>query len=259
MKVLVTFAVEAEFAPWRKRRTFQRRSSRAPSYSSVSFFSTFIDSVEVVVFITGIALRKSEPGLQFLLEQSIDVCICAGLAGALRPSLKAGEIVVPGAVVESGSHSTRSCNQELVEIAVGMGATRVSRILTSKSVLGQVQSKREAASHADAVDMESFNVVTKASDKWISAAVIRAVSDRFDEELPLDFDRASNSRGEISVGRMALQLLVKPQQISAAIAFGKQSTLAAANLANFLDRFIPALRNNMPIGKAAAHQRVSAL
>ncbi len=259
VKVLVTFAVEAEFAPWRKRRPFKRHSSRGPSYSSVSFFSTAIDSVEVIVFLTGIALRKSEPGLRFLLEQSMDVCICSGLAGGLRPSLKAGEIFVPDAVVESAKNSTRACNQELVEIAAGMGATRVGRILTTKNVLGQVQSKKDAASHADAVDMESFAVVTIASEKWIPAAVVRAVSDTFDEELPLDFDRASNSRGEISVGRLALQLLAKPRRISAAIAFGKQSTLAAANLANFLDRYIPAVRNNMPVGKPAARQQVPAL
>lgn len=259
MKVLVTFAVEAEFAPWRKRRPFNRRVSRAPSYSSVSFFSTIIDSVEVVVFITGIALRKSDPGLRFLLDQSIDVCLCAGLAGGLRPTLKAGEIVVPDATMESGSRSTRSCNQELVQIAAGMGATRVSRILTSKNVLGQVQSKRDAALLADAVDMESFDVVTMASEKWIPAAVVRAVSDTFNEELPLDFNRASNSRGEVSLARIALQLLANPRQISAAIAFGKQSTQAAANLANFLDRFIPAVRNSMPVGKAAVHQQVSAL
>jgi nucleoside phosphorylase len=254
MKVLVTFAVEAEFAPWRKRRPFRRHSSRAPSYSSVSFFSTLIDSVEVIVFLTGIALRKSEPGLRFLLDQSIDICICAGLAGGLRPSLKAGEVFVPDVIMESEKNSTRTCNQELVEIAAGLGATRVGRILTSKIVLGQVQSKKAAASHADAVDMESFEVVTIASEKRIPATVIRAVSDTFDEELPLDFDLASNSRGEVSVARMALQLLAKPRQISAAIAFGKQSTLAAANLANFLDQYIPEIRNSMAVGKADAHQ-----
>jgi 4-hydroxy-3-methylbut-2-enyl diphosphate reductase len=258
MRVLVTFAVDAEFAPWRKRRQFQRRSSRTPSYASASYFSTFIDSVEVVAFITGIALRKSEPGLGFLLEQSIDVCVCAGLAGGLSPSLKAGEIVVADAVTEFGKDSTRLCSQYLVEIAAGMGATRLGRMLTSRSVLGQAQSKREAAAYADAVDMESFDVVTKASDKSIPATVIRAISDTCDEELPLDFDRASNSRGEISASRMALQLFARPQKISAAIAFGKQSAQAAANLANFLDRYIPAVRHNMSGDKAAIRQQVSA-
>ncbi len=257
MRILVTFAVEAEFAPWRRRWQFVRHASRAPRYRSLAYYSASIGSAGITAFVTGMGLRNSEPGLTLFLEEAADVCICSGLAGGLSPALKAGEVVVAEEVVESGSNLTQSCNRELIEIAAGVGATRIQRILTSKSLLSRAQSKREAAQYAAAVDMESFEIVRKASDRFIPTAVIRSVSDTFDEDLPVDFGRTSNSRGEISLGRVALQLMRRPWQIPAAISFGKQSSLAATKLADFLDCYIRAVSRAGPKKKVAASHQVA--
>src|SRR5258708_8962747 len=92
MKLLVTFAVEAEFAPWRKRHRFT-----AVLAAGFRICSAKLSGAEVVVILTGIGdSSASVLGLQmraFAAEYSFDFCISSGLAGALLPQYSAGNIL----------------------------------------------------------------------------------------------------------------------------------------------------------------------
>ena len=242
MRVLVTFAVQAEFAPWRNRWRFKSAPFRTPHYSSARSYTAQIHGVEVEVFLTGIGLREAEPGLSLLISHSPDCCISTGLAGGLQPSLKIGDIAVARSVAAFSGESKRLCDSKLVEIARQNGATAVSLFLTSEHLVGRSQEKQAAAARGDVVEMESLEVLTKAAGNWIPSVAIRSISDAVDEDLPIDFGQTITRRGKISLARVLAQVAGNPRQLPALMAFGKRSHMAAVSLADFLDRYIPAVR-----------------
>src|SRR5882724_9815037 len=93
MKVLVTFAVEAEFAPWRRLRRF-RRSAR----TGVSSYEATLAETKIEVVLTGIGKAACEGAfiaIGFLEGREPDFVISSGLAGALRSGLSPGDLVAP--------------------------------------------------------------------------------------------------------------------------------------------------------------------
>jgi hypothetical protein len=89
--------------------------------------------------------------------------------------------------------------------------------------------------------MESFEVLAEAF-VWIPEGVaLRAISDAADEDLPLDFDTVVNEDGDLSVARLAGQIIRRPSAIPGLVRLGKRSEEAAKRLADFLDAYIAAL------------------
>jgi len=247
MRILITFAVEAEFAPLRNRWWLQRFASSTTQYAGGAWYSSRVDAAEVEVVQTGIALRKCEPALSFRLQRPPDICICAGLAGALSPSLSRGEIVVARAARALVGGNTQTCDAQLVEIAMQTGARAADYFVTSDRVLVTAQEKANSSRLGDVVDMESLPVLRRVSEKGIRCVAIRAISDSAADELPIDFNRVTNEAGEISLRQMIFQLVQRPLSIPKMIEFGKHSAQAAGNLASFLDRYIGALRMQLPM------------
>src|SRR6202045_5408488 len=93
MRILVTFAVEAEFAPWRKLREFKKRTLENGS----SFKTTFGDN-DLEVLLTGIGHAACGVTLakkSFLQEGKPDLVISSGLAGALKGGVTPVRLIVP--------------------------------------------------------------------------------------------------------------------------------------------------------------------
>ena len=57
--------------------------------------------------------------------------------------------------------------------------------------------KAALADIADAVDMESYAIVASRAALQRSAVVIRAISDSFDQDMPMDFSRAISKDGRV--------------------------------------------------------------
>ena len=95
MRILVTFAVEAEFAPWRKLRDFRKNAS---ARTSAFAFETTLGENRIDVFLTGIGRAQVEQTIlrgDILLSRKPDVVISSGLAGALKEQLKPGDLITP--------------------------------------------------------------------------------------------------------------------------------------------------------------------
>src|ERR1700687_4204391 len=88
MRILVTFAVDAEFAPWRKLREF-RRVSKVPFEIHDASFS----NRTVRVLLTGIGWECARRTANPVMEDVFDACISSGLAGGLKPEHRIGEIL----------------------------------------------------------------------------------------------------------------------------------------------------------------------
>jgi nucleoside phosphorylase len=254
MKILVTFAVEAEFAPWRKRHAF----AVLPSTDSKTY-SAKLSGAEVIVLLTGIGdSRASALGLHmspFAAEHCFDLCISSGLAGALLPQYSAGDILAANQVRSHMVHADAGtdclgCDNRLVVAAQACGAKAVGSFYTANHIVITSAEKTRLSASADAVEMESFDIIKEAYAWGARPVAIRAISDNSDEDLPVDFNLALTGKGDISVGRIVGQALLHPQSVPSLIKFGRQSQKAAESLANFLDRYIP---------KLAQHERTEVM
>jgi nucleoside phosphorylase len=237
MRILVTFAVDAEFAPWRKLRHFEKRKQE-----NLDFYSTKIADVELNVLMTGIGGKKAwVEATRVLWDAEVDLCISSGLAGALKLEHKVGEVLAAESVYVADWKTLVSCDSRLLAEAAACGAKIVKHFYSADQVVIGAEEKRTLGLRADAVDMESGEVLKEAAAFGSKGIAIRGVSDAADEDLPLDFDRVTTDAGDVSMRRVLGQVTRKVGAVPSLIRFGRQSRMAAENLADFLDRYLTRL------------------
>lgn len=242
MRVLVTFAVEAEFAPWRARRKFDRQY-----VGGLKLWKTDVGDSEVFVVLTGIG-DNSANAMELMVrevgsDRYFDVCISSGLAGALRPDYKLNDIVVAKLLKSTVVHADLGrdwleTDKQLVDLAVAHGAKPASVFYTAESVLTTAMQKSALATRADVVEMESFDVVKEGCAWGARGVAIRAISDRADEDLPVDFNKTISSDNRVSIPRVLAEVAKNPGVLGPLIRFGKQSRIAAEALAEFLETYV---------------------
>jgi nucleoside phosphorylase len=243
MRVLVTFAVEAEFAPWRKRWPFEIAAA-----GGIRFWRADIDDCNVTVLLTAMGTLAAVLTVDTFLrkeneDKSFAVCISSGLAGALRETLGPGDIIAPRMLVPETVYPERQenrleVNAALRELALKCGAKGTDCLWTADQVLVKAADKKIYSSRAEAVDMESFGIATEAGAWGLRTVVVRAISDSVVEDLPLDFNRTLSDNEQISVSKVLIQLAKRPSAIPAMVKFGLQSRRAAESLATFLDKYL---------------------
>lgn len=228
MRVLVTFAVDAEFAPWRELREFTKQGSES--------FVARIASAEVHVLLTGIGGKNGMAS-----HRAADICISSGLAGALRSEYRPGDILAAERVHAVAQKSVLLSDAKLVQLAVDYGARAVDCFYTADRVIGLASEKRELGKVADAVEMESGQVLHEASAIGAKVVALRGISDAAEENLPLNFHRTITPTGGLSVPRLLVEILRHPGAVPALARFAKQSRMASEKLCAFLDRYLDAV------------------
>jgi len=242
MLVLVTFAAKAEFDPWRARHGFRALPPQAGrSENEVSLYEAALHGCKVRVLLTGIGLQNASQSAETALQKGAELCIASGLAGALVPSYRVGDIVAARRVVRPGSDAFLNGDDEFLAEAVACGAKLANGLVTSDALAVRREQKRALAAFGDTVDMESYAVLKAAQDFGARAIAVRAISDAANEELPLDFSALMNDRGEIEVARLAGHLVRRPRRIPGLVRFGFQCRRSARQLADFLDRYVAKL------------------
>jgi adenosylhomocysteine nucleosidase len=234
---LVTFALENEFAPWRKIRNFAKVSADRWDHS----YRAKIEDMDVRVFLTGAGRFAAQRASGIAFEDVPDVCIASGLAGSLRPEHALGSVLAARSVTDANGSKLIYADSELLSSAVSLGAKRAERFLTSDHVVGTAAEKQSLGISADGVDMESLWILSVAAERGIPALAVRAVSDTVDSDLPLDFDRIFNDRGAVSIPKVIGQLAKRPAQLGGLLHLAHDSERAASNLAGFLDGFVQSL------------------
>ncbi len=246
MKILVTFALENEFAPWQKLRKFKRAS--VDSWDKT--FVARVGDADVRVILTGAGRFAAQRAMTKAFNEVPDVCIASGLAGSLKPAYSPGDVVVARRVAEIRGTRSVQCDPELVSIAAASRAKVADAFLVSDGVIASVEEKKQFAHLGDAVDMESVYVLATAAHHGVRAVAIRAISDGPDSNLPLDFERVFNDRGAVSVPKVIGQLVTKPNRILGVLRLAHESERAAGALAIFLEAYIQSL-SSQPLGEIA--------
>ncbi len=248
MKVLVTFALESEFASWRSLRGFRRRG-----WAGAESYCAKIGNAEIAVILTGVGPRNARltastvPWGEF---DSLGFCISSGLAGALRPGHGIGQILAARNVLAETPRADAEgrvlpSSAPLISFAGECGATVVDAFCTTGRVVARADQKQHLGEIADAVEMESFDILHQAAESGVPAVAIRSVSDVAGEELPLDMNLIFSAEGKVSIPRVMGQVAMHPQAVPGLVRLGQQCKHAAESLAKFLDRYVAAVIERM--------------
>jgi adenosylhomocysteine nucleosidase len=158
-----------------------------------------------------------------LIEAGATGLVSFGLAGGLDPSLPAGTLVVPEAVIADGRMwpTDAELNGRLggTTAHVCLGLDRIVAFPSEKERLW-----RETG--AQLVDMESGAVAAIASAAGLPFAVLRAICDPADRTLPPAALIALNPAGRLSLGRVAWSVLTNAGQVGALFALARDAAVA---------------------------------
>jgi nucleoside phosphorylase len=242
MRILVTFAVEAEFAPWNAGRQFIHQN-----VEGIDLWKRVIGNSEIFVVLTGIG-DNSAKVMDLMMRgvadnQYFDICVSSGLAGALRPDYQLSDIVVAKILKSNFVHADLGqdwleADKQLVELAIAHGAKSAEAFYTAERVLTTAEQKSLLATKADVVEMESFDVVKEGYAWGARGVAIRAICDCAQEDLPIDFNRTMSSNNRVSVPRVLAEVAKNPGTLGPLIRFGKQSRIAAEVLGRFLEAYV---------------------
>jgi len=245
MRILVTFAVEAEFAPWLALRKFQQRTLVPDHYSGgLTVYEADNGTNKIWVVLTGMGSDAHKNSFSLGVcakEAGVDIFVSSGLAGALKKEHLVGEVIAPERIGTLREANGLAANRELLAMAKERGAKIVDVLLTSDHIVQTSEEKNRLAFFGDAVDMESNMLMGQLDAQGIPCVTVRAISDASDEDLPIDFSEFLTSSGKVKAVPLLQRILRRPSKIPALVRFGTRSKKAAANLSGFLDSFVSVL------------------
>lgn len=243
MKVFC-FALDREATPFLRRFSFREKMREAPC----STWKVERETDSFIILITGVGAEATQKAIGWVARKEPEHILFAGFAGALSPTLKVGDVIQFGEVVDAvgepgrvsvrsdfppGADATRLALQE----PPGADATRLAmRLLTMPRLIGDPQEKQHLFQEfqADAVDMESFTGVRIAQDRGIPVSVIRVISDGAETRLSPRLVSLL-SGGSPSLTKILKNLLLAPWLLPQMIRLAKNTKFAAQQLADVLD------------------------
>ena len=231
MLIVTTFALDSEFAPWRRRRPFRRSDGPVPIYESR------LGRVRLRVVITGIGHHAATAAAAAVFRDTPDLCIASGLAGGLSEALRVADIVVPPRVIGPGGASV-VCDPSALELALGCGARRIEALYSAPAIVVTAAQKRQLRGIADAVDMESRTILGESQRRRVPGLALRAIGDTANIDLPLDLNRAISAGGHIHRGRLLAELVRCPMALPGLVHLGVLGYRAATALSVFLESYV---------------------
>jgi adenosylhomocysteine nucleosidase len=162
-----------------------------------------------------------------LLAQGAQALVSFGLAGGLAPSLAPGAILIPPSVIDG--ENVFICNDALAEM---LGGATKTPMLAGQDIIALASEKARLfqLTNAVAIDLESGAVARVAKARNIPFAVLRAVADPADRNLPPAALNALNAAGKINLFSILASVLTNPGQIPALIQVGRDAAYARAAL-----------------------------
>jgi adenosylhomocysteine nucleosidase len=232
LKILVTFALGWEFFPWHRFRSIHWVST-APN-----LFETEVAGNQVHVLLTGVGAQSAEGAIRKLRGDRPNVCIASGLAGGLKPEYRAGDVLVGHKVRSALGNQIVRSDERLLELAADCGAKVVDQFLGVERIVRTAQEKSHLSAFADAVEMESFTIMTEMERSGVPVVAIRSIADPVENDVPMDFHFALNEKGRLCLARVVAEALRSPKTFSSLARFGVRSFKAATSLARYLDNYV---------------------
>jgi hopanoid-associated phosphorylase len=158
------------------------------------------------------------------VDEDIKAVVSFGIAGALAPLLKAGDVVVAETVVTENERHTCDAAWSQVLLAKLPRACCAS-IAGSDVVAAHVNAKRAifAATGGHAVDMESHIAARFAKARGLPFVVLRAIADESDHALPPAALEPLKPNGKPKLTAVLGSLATDPMQLGELIYLGHET------------------------------------
>lgn len=150
-----------------------------------------------------------------------------GLAGGLDPALRPGALLVPGKVIGEGGPWDAD-----PALAERFGGLTGHVILAGRAIVATAAEKRRlfADTQADAVDLESGAVALVAAAHRVPFAVVRAICDPAQRDLPPAALVALDSNGAIGLLSVIGSVLRRPGQLPGLLTLAEDAAKARRSL-----------------------------
>jgi len=195
-----------------------------------------IVGVADVVAVAGGGDAKSLAEKLNALHGDIRGVISIGLAGALSPLLKLGDVVIADQII-TGAEEWDCHEGWRVRLMSRLAHAHQGRLFGSDVIIEKAETKSglHTATGALAVDMESQVAARFAHARKLPLAGLRVISDDAMHVLPPAALVAMKPDGGIALGRVLGSLLRRPQQLPSLIRTARTSNKAFAELLRCLD------------------------
>jgi hopanoid-associated phosphorylase len=152
-----------------------------------------------------------------------------GIAGALKPGLRAGDIILSTEVVDEDKRwlTSDGLRPRLAELAAEIGAVE-GAVLGARMALATKRDKRQAwkETGAIAVDLESVAVARAAAALGIPFVVLRAIADPAVRELPPAALVPLEEDGTPALGQVLASVLRRPKQLPSLLTVAREARQA---------------------------------
>lgn len=161
-----------------------------------------------------------------LIQQDVSALLSIGLAGGLDPTLRAGDLVIPAWVLEGAERWATDARLAAVFGMTGGALYGGGGIVTT----APAKRRLHLDSGAVAVDLESAAVARIAAARGVPFAVLRAICDPADRDLPPAALAALDGEGRIGAWRVGASLLWHPGQLPGLLALARDAARARQSL-----------------------------
>lgn len=168
---------------------------------------------------------------QGLVQQGATRLLSFGLAGGLKAGLPAGSVVIGTAVCAAGD--TRPADLKMIEqLRTIFPAAQSGAVWASDSIIARAGAKRALfyKTNCFCADMESHAVAWTAVKARIPFAVLRAVADTAEMDLPPAAQIPLRGNGKVDLPKVLLAITCAPRDIPALIRLGVNTGLALKSL-----------------------------
>jgi adenosylhomocysteine nucleosidase len=198
---------------------------------------------------TGEGIANAERCLDARLERgSARAVLSIGFAGALSESLRVGDLVIAKTVYGSQAFPDPELLATAAMVRVD-SAVRFGTAITAERILWQSSEKRAFASllHAEEtgfVDMESRAIVSVCERRGVPFLITRSITDRLEEDLPIDFNQCRNVDGRVNAGKVMRAAMFKPGSLNGLLELRRRSDLCAERMAAFVRGLLPLINRS---------------
>ncbi len=188
-----------------------------------------------LVFCSGADAGRAQDGAARLIADGAEGLVSFGIAGGLDPALEPGELVLADAVVTPDGErvaSDRGWRNRFLALSQSRQPVTVAAIAGADGPLTTLAAKRALSNvtGAAAVDMESHAVARAASAAGVPFLSLRAVADTAARAVPTCALSGVGSDGRMRPLPVLRELVLKPWELPALVAVGRDTGAALASL-----------------------------
>jgi len=248
----------ALFSGFPQELTYIIKNLRAERVRNFPFviWSARAASNEIIIVLSGMGTINSEAAWNYVNEEyRPDYIISAGFGGALYEGAGIGDLIAASNVLlypDPAEKTPADRHQNYLEVP---GAKNVMRRMTRAGIVqeGSILTLRHRLDKTEiekgllqglsfpVCDMETFSLAKLSLLEDLPFFAIRAITDRFHEEIPQELFGVTDASGNYSLSRALRIILGNPALIPSSIRMGKNAWLASRKLCKATEELIRVL------------------